>query len=455
MKQLSLKEVIECTNGTTTMAVQGYINGVSTDTRENLKGKLFIALRGKNFDGHDFINKALEAGAVAVVADKNINCSRLIKVANTKQALIDIATYYRSLFNVKVIGITGSVGKTTTKDMVASVVGKKYKILKTEQNLNNEIGVSKTILNLHEGIDVAIIEMGMCNSGEILEISNIIKPNIGVVTNIGVSHIESLKTRENIFKAKMEIIGGMKKGSTLILNKDVDFFNSYSNKGYNVKFYSIKSENVDVFANNINYNLEKTNFDIVDDSLKIKVELPCLGEHSVYSALVAYIIGRQLAISVDDILEGLKLYKPSGMRQKIVNFNGIKFVEDCYNASPDSMKAAIETISRITVSGRKIMVISDMLELGCIANKEHYKIGQLIAKSAVDKVYCFGDFAKQYVDGAIENGMNKRDIEIFPGKIELEKKLNAEINSGDIVWFKASRGMKLEEVIEKIYKNKE
>lgn len=455
MKRLSLKEIIGCTNGITTMATEGYINGVSTDTREDLKGKLFIALEGDSFDGHDFINKALEKGAVAVIAHKDVNCDRLIKVANTKQALIDIATYYRSLFDVKVIGITGSVGKTTTKDMVASVVGRKYEILKTEQNLNNEIGVSKTILNLHEDVDVAIIEMGMCNFGEILEITNIIKPDIGVITNIGVSHIENLKTRENIFKAKMEILGGMKKGSMLILNKDVDFFSNYSNEGYDIKFYSIKSENADVFANNIYYNLEKINFDIVDGSLKIKVKLPCLGEHIVYSALVAYIIGRQLEISVDDILEGLKLYRPSGMRQKIVDVKGIKFIEDCYNASPDSMKAAIETLSGITISGRKIMVISDMLELGCIANKEHYNVGRLIAKSDIGKIYCFGDFSKQYVIGAIENGMSKKDVEIFPSKIELEKKLKTEIKSGDIIWFKASRGMKLEEVIEKIYKDME
>ncbi|MBP0979870.1 MAG: UDP-N-acetylmuramoyl-tripeptide--D-alanyl-D-alanine ligase, partial [Oscillospiraceae bacterium] len=385
------------------------------------------------------------------------NLKNIIRVSDTKKALIKIATYYRSLFKIPVIGITGSVGKTTTKDMIASVLSQKYNVLKTSENLNNEIGVSKTILNLDDKHDVAVIEMGMCNFGEISELSEIIKPDIGVVTNIGVTHIEALKTKENIFKAKLEILDGMEKDSILILNKDSDFLCDYKNNNYNIKYFGLKNKNANICAENIDSNLE-TSFDIVDGETKTRIKIPCLGEHSVYSALCAYLVAKQLDLSNGEIINGLSLYSPSGMRQKIVNFKDVVIIEDCYNASPDSMKAAVKTLDKININKNnlKILVISDMLELGDISEKSHYDIGSLIARSDINKLYCFGPFSKKYRDGALDFGMSKDKIKYFENQDDLNdlvSALKSDIKSGNIIWFKASRGMKLEKVLEKIYKN--
>lgn len=455
MRKLHLNDIIQSVNGCINNTNSDiYINGISTDTREDLNGKLYIALEGDKFDGHDFINQAVDNGAVAIIIHKdiNVNFNNIIKVNDTKQALIDIATYYRSLFDIKVVGVTGSVGKTTTKDMIASVVSQKYNVLKTNQNLNNEIGVSKTILNLDDDIDVVVIEMGMCNFGEISLLSNIIKPDIGVITNIGICHIESLKSQYNIFKAKMEILDGMKFGSTLILNRDNQLLKNYNNEQYQLKYYSVNSKDADIFSENICYNLNTTDFDIIDKSIKIKVKIPCLGEHNVGNALAAYLVGRELDIPINKILDGLEKYLPSGMRQKIVNFNEVVIIEDCYNANPDSMKAAVKTLSQFkSNNGRKIMVISDMLELGDMSSQEHYNIGRMIADSNIDQIYCFGVLSKYYVKGALDYGMKQSDVKIFKDKSDLTDNLKLNIKPGDILWFKASRGMELEEVLEKIY----
>lgn len=459
MKILTIEEIIQCVHGRSNITKSNEIlaKGVSTDTREDLKGKLYIALEGENFDGHDFIKQAISKGAVAVICHKpqSEDFGNLIYVDDTKRALMDIAKYYRSLFNVKVVGVTGSVGKTTTKDMICAVLSKKYKILKTEKNLNNEIGVSKTILNLDETYDVLVIEMGMCNFGEIAELTDVVKPDIGVITNIGVSHLEALGSRENIMKAKLEILKGMKKNSLLVLNKDNDLLQNYVNEDYKTKTVAIKNEFADVKAENIFCKELETVFDVIDEKLRIKAKIPCFGEHNVYNALIAYVVGKELKISPDEILEGMLNFVPSGMRQRLVDFNGASLIEDCYNASPDSMQAAIKTLSGMKTAGKKIIVISDMLELGHISEEAHYNIGKIISESNIDELYCFGSLAKEYVRGAEDNGMPKDKIYFFDSKIDLATSLEKAINKNDIAWFKASRGMKLEEVIQKIYNKAE
>lgn len=459
MKILTIEEIIQCVNGKSNITNSNKIlfKGVSTDTREDIKGKLYIALEGENFDGHDFIHQAISKGAVAVICHKSQReyFGNLIYVNDTKRALMDIARYYRSLFNVKVVGVTGSVGKTTTKDMICAVLSKKYKILKTEKNLNNEIGVSKTILNLDETYDVLVIEMGMCNFGEISDLTDVVKPDIGIITNIGVSHLEALGSRENIMKAKLEILEGMAPKSLLVINKDNDLLQNYVNEDYKIKSIAIKNEFADVKAENIYCDGLETIFDIIDGKLIIKAKIPCLGEHNVYNALIAYVVGKELEISSDEIVKGMLNFVTSGMRQKLVDFNGASLIEDCYNASPDSMKAAIKTLSEMKTEGKKIIVISDMLELGSISKEAHYNIGKMISESNIDELYCFGSLAKEYVCGAEQNGMSKDKIYFFDSKIDLATSLEKAINKNDVIWFKASRGMKLEEVIQKIYNKAE
>lgn len=458
MKSLKLAEIIKCVNSGSEVSNDDlFVSGISTDSREDLKGKLYIALEGDKFDGHDFIDQAIKKGAVAVITHKDVDIEvdNLIRVKNTKQALIDIATYYRSLFDIKIIGVTGSVGKTSTKDMISTVLGQRYRVLKTEANLNNEIGVSKTILSLNDDYDVAVIEMGMCSFGEISELSNIIKPNIGVVTKIGVSHIEALGSRENILKAKLEIIDGMKKESLIVLNGDDDLLTDYNNENFMIERYGIYNKNSDVIAKNINSDFMETCFNIVDKDKILDAKIPCMGKHNIYNALAAYLIGRNLNLTDKEILNGLELYYPSGMRQKVVNFKGVTIVEDCYNANPDSMKAAIKTIREMDVKGEKIMVISDMLELGDISVSSHYDVGRMIADSDIDKIYCFGELSRQYVNGALDGKMKKENVKFFSKKDDVYKSLKDDIKRNNVIWFKASRGMKLEEIIEKIYNNSE
>ncbi len=437
------------------------INVISTDTREDIRGGLYIALEGENFDGHDFINLAIKKGVAAVISHKKIDCGgfkNLILVRDTKQALMDIAGYYRLLFDVKFVGVTGSVGKTTTKDMIASVLEQRYHVLKTQENLNNEIGVSKTILSLKPDHEVVVIEMGMSGLGEIAKLSNVVKPDIGVITNIGISHMELLGSRENIFKAKLEITEGMKCGSTLLLNGDDDLLARYDNKTYDIKFVCIAENNTDkkanIFARNISCNFDDVEFDICDqekESIEIRAKLPCIGTHNIYSALIAYVVGRELKVEIDDIIRGINLYKPSGMRQRIVKFNGASVVEDCYNASPDSMKAAIKALSNTKTSGRTILVISDMLELGEQSKQYHYEIGRLVSESGVDRLYCIGNLAKQYCEGALAGGMKLEQVCFFESKQKLAEDLNKFIKDDDVVWVKASRGMKLEEMLNFMY----
>ena len=430
------------------------ILGISTDTREeNLKDKLFIALKGDNFDGSEFIKVAINKGVAAVICQDEVDSefNNIIEVEDAKQSLMDIAAYYRSLFDIKGIGVTGSVGKTTTKDMIASVLNKKYKILKTEQNLNNEIGVSKTILELDDTYSAMVIEMAMCDAGEIAELSYIVKPDIGIVTNIGLSHIERLGSRENIFNAKMEIIHGMSEGSTLLLNGDDDLLKTYKNSSFKIKYYSLCDKFADLYATNIVFDSNATFFDIVDESRFISIEIPCIGNHNIYNALCAYMVGKEMGLSVKYIQEGLKSFSPSGMRQKIVNFKGITIIEDCYNASPASMKSAVETLHTLKLNGKKYMVVSDMLELGKLSEEEHYKIGMLIGEKNIQKLYCVGDLSENIAKGALDRGMAQKDVLMFESKQKLSESLKQNLSQGDIAWFKASRGMKLEKVINKIY----
>lgn len=462
MKEIKLATFINKINGKISeiekIEEKEYIKGISTDTREEMEGKAYIALRGKNFDGHNFVKQAIDKGALVVVVDRDvdldIDLKKVIRVRDTLRALMDIAGYYRTLFKVKVVGITGSVGKTTTKDMISSVLEKKFKVLKTQENLNNEIGVSKTLLSLKDEHEVMVIEMGMCNFGEISELSKMVKPSIGVVTNIGVSHMETLKNQENIFKAKMEIIDGMEKGSTLILNGDDNFLKNYKNQAYNIKKYSINNQKDSVFVKNLRNVNSKSQFNIIDGSKNIKIKMPGLGEHMVYNALAAYLVGKSLELNDEQILDGIKTYKPSGMRQKIINLKNITIVEDCYNASPDSMKAAIKTLEQMQCEGIKIMVISDMLELGNIEKKAHYDMGVRIAKNKkINKIFAFGSLSNYYIKGALDAGMDLKNVNFFKNKDDLYESLKNDLMKNNIVWFKASRGMHLEDISKKIYNN--
>ncbi len=447
MIPLTYKEAAAAAGSET--ALEGRFDSVSTDSRKIEKNSLFIALSGDRFDGHEFAASALEKGAGAVVVHKDCGLGdRQILVGNTGEALLAIAGYYRSLFNIPVVGITGSVGKTTTKEMTYMVINSKYNTLKNEGNLNNEIGVPLTLFRLEKSHEAAVIEMGMNHFGEISRITKAVRPDAAIISNIGVSHIENLGSREGILKAKLEILDGMKEDAPLILNGDDDMLCKAETGSHPVIRYGITNSSCAYKALNITSTDDETDFAVGFDGGPLGVCLPFRGRHNIYNALAAIAAGGCLGISVADAAGALKEYRTTGMRQKIVKRNGISFIEDCYNASPDSQKAALEVLGSMN-QGRKIAVLGDMLELGSYSETAHTLVGEYAADNGVDILYTYGESSAATANRAKEKGV--KDVRHFTDKIDLALDLANELRSGDSVLFKASRMMKFEEIIYKVF----
>lgn len=427
------------------------INRVSIDSRDVDEHTLFFAIKGDRFDGHDFIEDVAQKGVGAVVSHKRVDCTApVILVDDTKKALLSLASLYRMSFpRLLVIGLTGSVGKTTTKEMVACVMAQQGKTLKTEGNLNNEIGVPRTLLRLDDSVQNAVIEMGMDGAGQITALSDCVKPDCAIITNVGVSHIENLGSREGILNAKLEILSGLKPNAPLFLNGDNDLLSQVRNDNYKIVFFGIDNKNCHVRAENIVEKGLTTEFDAVQGEIRQKIIIPTVGIHNVYDALTAFAVGTEYGVEPQKIAEGLKNYVPSGMRQRIREVRGITFIEDCYNASPDSQKAGLNSLLKIG-KGRKIAVLGDMLELGDYSETAHRNIGAYAAERRVDLLFAYGEQAGFMADEALKSGLS--GAYRYTCKKELTKALLNELKEGDTVLFKASRGMRLEEVFEEIYK---
>lgn len=426
------------------------INRVSIDSRDVDANTLFFAIKGDRFDGHDFINDVVEKGVGAVVCHQPVECSvPVIMVEDTKTALLDLASYYKSTFtDLKLIALTGSVGKTTTKEMVACVMAQNGETLKTEGNFNNEIGMPRTLFRIEDSTKNAVIEMGMDGFGQISDLTRCARPDCAIITNIGVSHIEILGSREGILKAKLEILEGLTKGSSLFLNGDNDLLSSVKNDDYNIVFFGIENKNCDILAEDIKEIGLSTEFVAVKGDIRQKIAIPTVGIHNVYDALSAFAVGLHYGVLPEKIAEGLKSYVPSGMRQRIREAGGITVIEDCYNASPDSQKAGLNSLCRIAKQ-RKIAVLGDMLELGEYSEEAHRTVGEYAAECGVDLLYTFGKESEYMADSAKNSGM--KSVCSFTDKGELTEALLGEIKAGDTILFKASRGMRLEEIFEKIY----
>ena len=455
MERIYLKELVNTLDVEVNREVQNeeFIDSICTDTRKDVCGSLFVALKGQNFDGHDFVKTAIENGAKAILVDSNfkkdVGNILVLKAKDMPKTLMQIANYYRNMLKITVVGITGSVGKTSTKDMIACVLSEQYKVIKTPENLNNEIGVFSTIMSAGYKDEIAVIEMGMCNLGEIELLSCGVEPDIAVITKIGVTHIESLKTRENIFKAKMEITRGLKLNGLLVLNADDDYLKNVKSTEFKVMFYGIRNEHADVWGSEAKFNeLTGTEFYVNTNMAKIKAFLPALGEHNVSNALAAYCVGKELKMTDEQIINGFKNYVSSGARQKLVEKDGGTYVLDYYNANPDSVKAAVQTLCTTAKSCKKIFIFADMNELGSISDSAHKEIGEFMAKMNVDVLLCVGNKSKLTVEAA-----QKAKINIamwFSTKADLIKKLKEITQPGSVVWIKGSRSMKLEEVADEV-----
>ena len=445
MEKLKLSEVAKACGGTYNKECE--ISGVCIDTRKITKGCLFICIKGERFDAHQFADEALRLGAAAVMIHSNIKpYGCFVKVKNTSQALLNLAGYYRKMFTIPLVGLTGSVGKTTTKDFTYLVVSSQYKAIKTLGNLNNEIGLPQMLFQLDSSVEAAVIEMGMNHFGEIHRLTTAAKPTVALITNIGVSHIENLGSREGILKAKLEILDGLEKGAPVILNADNDLLKNAVLDDYRVYFYGV--DNGDFKAEDIEENQGKTSFTVSYFGKKQRITIPTIGIHNVYNALAAFAVGYVLDIEPEKSAKALEAYIPEGMRQRSVEIGGITSIEDCYNASPDSMTAALKTLAN-TRANKKIAVLSDMLELGEYSKEAHKKVGTIAAENKIDYLLCVGEMSKYTVEGAKENGLNNSFH--FDTKEQLAEKLTEIAQSGDAVVFKASRGMKLEDVIHIAY----
>ena len=450
MEKMSLAEIISAVEGSFGYPSDVLVNNVSTDTRTITEGSVFVAIKGEKSDGHDYGKKAMDLGAVAVISERAIDGAKCIIVDSTRKALLDLAAYYRSKFNIPVVGITGSVGKTTTKEMISLVVAQKFNTLKTEGNHNNEIGVPWTLFGLSREHTAAVIEMGMNHSGEISRLSMCSQPTMAVITNIGMSHIENLGSQENILKAKMEILDGADYNAPLILCYDDKLLKSVeAHEGRKVIYYSLTKKDCDVYATDITENENSVSFTINYPDGRIDAEINCMGEHNVKNALAAFCVGMELNIAPEKIVAGLGNFKPDGLRQNIRKSKGRTFIVDCYNASPDSMKSALNVLSKVEIKGRgkRYAVLADMLELGEMSKKLHKLVGEYVAGSKCDMLLCFGEHSRSYIEGAVKKGFNAESCKHFANREQMAEYLKNNLEENDIVLFKGSRGMKLEEVI--------
>lgn len=462
LKYLTLSEIADAVDGMVeggTDAENVKVYGVCTDSREAEAGVMFAAIKGERTDGHRYISTACQNGCDCFLCERvpaetdAVNAEiGFVVVNDTVKALADIAKYYSRRLSAKTVGITGSVGKTTTKEFVECVLSRKFVTHKTEGNYNSAIGLPLVVLETPPDTEIQILEMGMGNKGDIAYLSDIAVPDIGIITNIGHAHIEALGSRENICKAKLEITESMKKGSILFLNGDEPLLDAYENSDLVIYRISLKNNRSDIFAQNIKLGFGYCSFDIVDnvtDKICSDVIINTSGEHNIYAALFAYAVGA-VAFNMNerDIRSGLAGYQSVGLRQKTTQIKGNTLIEDCYNAGPESMSASLINLCNMgKVSGRgTVAVLGDMLELGEESAKLHRKVGRIAAETEPRYIILFGTQAQYIKEGAIEGGYPCNRICLFKADdhSEAAKKIASLMGGEDIVLFKASRGMRAE-----------
>ena len=452
---LSLDEILQITGGEAHNfpAKPMYIYGVCTDTRKEPKDSIFIALRGENFDGHGFVEAAYALGAKCAVTEKEYDTDKpYIVVKNTLTAYGRIAGAYRKKFNIPAIAVTGSVGKTTTKEAICATLGAKYKVCKTKENHNNEVGLPQTLLSIDSSHKIAVVEMGMSATGEISALSRLTCPDISVITNIGTSHIEFLGSRENIMKAKLEVLDGMSDDGILIINGDDDMLKNVTNTAQFCVRVGIDDKRCYFRATNIKYAENGTTFDIVcpDEAIK-DLLIPSIGRHSVYAAAFAVACGVICGLDENEIRRGLASYVPADMRQNITRREKYTKIEDCYNASPESMRASIDVLKFLADKdgGRAVAVLGEMRELGAHAPALHKSVGEYAAKNA-DALFLFGDNenVRALADGYYAGG--KVPIMLGDDAAAAVNTIKQNIKDGDVLLFKASRAVMLEKLSEKL-----
>ena len=459
MQALTLRQLLEAVNGTLlgdfddldAQAVQ-----VSTDSRNITPGCLFIPLEGERFDGHSFINSALEAGAAGCLTAREresyLPGRFYIKVRSTQRALWELARYYKKLFPIPFIAVTGSVGKTTTKDMTAAVLGARFRVHKTEGNFNNDIGVPLTLLRLEAQHEVCVVELGMDHAGEIDNLARLVEPDMALITNIGDAHIENLGSRENIFKAKCEIFPHLKRDGLAVLNGDDPLLASLEGTLAQRTVFVGEGEGLDYTARDLSSDGAGHLFcRVKTPRSQFEANIPALGSHMIYPTLMAAAVAEALGMAPDEIIRGIGAFLPTKMRMNIVRCKGdIVILNDAYNANPQSMRAAAAVLGDAQ-GRRKVAVVGDMKELGPGSEQFHRAVGGYFAQSGADRLIAIGELARFMAEGAQEAGLAQADY--FPTLDAARNALSREVRAGVTILVKASRSMAFEKIVDFLLTN--
>lgn len=433
---------------------------IAIDSREGGPGVIFCAIEGENVNGNDFIPGAAKLGSTVFIGQyvpddaKAMGICAVI-VDDTVEALGKLASDYRAVSKAKYIAVTGSVGKTTTKEFISAVLSSKFKTHKTSGNYNSLIGLPLSIFGVDKDDEAVVLEMGMSNLGEIERMSKIARPDVAVITIIGTSHLQSLGTRENICRAKLEIRAGLNRNGYLVLNGDDPYLMAeMPNIRNKTKTYALESPQGDFRAMNARQKDGSTVFDMIYGGKAItNVEIPVFGRHNVGNALAAYTVGVLLGMKDDEIRKGLLTFVNVDKRQKVYDVNNITVIDDCYNASPESMRAAIDVLTGLAnkKKARACALLGDMLELGENSRMMHYEIGQYAARMQVQKLFCYGQMAETIAEAAIRNGIRAENVHVCADKNHPEimaQMIMKTLSEGDLLLVKASRGIAAERVIE-------
>lgn len=450
MQNITIGDILKMTGAEASFEIDenARVCNISNDSRNIKEDTIYAAIVGERLDGHDFAKAALENGAIAAIVEKRVT-EKDILVKDTRRALKDIAMGYRSRFDIPFLAVTGSSGKTTTKDMLYFAVSESMKTLRNLGNLNSEIGLPMTVFNLDESHECAVLEMGMYVPGEIDYLAEIAKPHFAIITNVGVAHIQSAGSRENILKAKLEIANYMTQSDVLLINGDNDMLQTVDTAAMRPSVYRFGLEE--------HNDIRLISYETMGSGMKIRAdilgeiteyEIPTLGIHNIYNSLSVMGLCSLMGLDMKKSAEGIRKYQPSKYRMEIKSVSGKTLVEDFYNANPDSLRASIETFRQMQ-GERKVAVLADMLELGEISEKEHMNAG-IQASEIFDVIICIGSDAQYIGKGAIENGFDKNCVHFFSDNEKAVSEINSILRPGDAVLMKGSRGMKLEEVAESI-----
>lgn len=429
------------------------ISAVVTDSRKVVPGCVFVCFPGETFDGHNFAVKAAQAGAEYVVVNhpvEGLDPQKAVLCESSHRAMVQMASNYRAQFSPKIIGVTGSVGKTTTKEFCYAVLSAFGNALKTEGNQNNEIGLPNTLFRMDEQTEYAVVEMGMSALGEIDRLTRAARPSAGIITCIGTSHLQNLGSRENILKAKLEICAGLPDGAPLVLNADDEYLPcAHLPSRLRPVWFGLNSPLCDVTARNIQDEPEGQRFILVDkEHGEFEAYIPVIGRHNLVDALAAYTAATRLGLDAARAAAALADYKSTGMRQHLVEHDGVKVIEDCYNASPDSMRASL-TMFRQVPAVRRFALLGDMLELGDYSEQAHREVGELAAQSGLSEVFAYGGkMAQRIALAAADKGLKAR---YFDTPEAAARAIWESVRPGDALLAKASRGIALENVLRLYY----